>query len=86
MKAKRFWGASTSATAYMFYAASTSWIPQAAHAQSADQPTTAAPATSAAAVDDATVEKFASAYTEVSAIQTEAADQLKATTDPPKSG
>jgi hypothetical protein len=83
MKAKRIWGASTSVAAYMFCAATTSWIPQAAQAQSADQPTTSAPTTAAAtSVDDTTVAKFVAAYTEVSAIQTQAADQLKATSDP----
>jgi GTP1/Obg family GTP-binding protein len=63
-------------------------MPQLAHAQAADQPTTSAPSVSSSStadtVDDATISKFAAAYTEVSAIQTEAVDQLKTTTDPQK--
>ena len=92
MKAKRFWGASASAAAYVLYAPSASWIPQAAHAQTTEQPMSSAPASPSTssstspstAVDDTTVEKFAAAYTAVAAIQTQAADELKTTSDPQK--
>lgn len=49
--------------------------------ESATAPSKSAPA---AKLDDRTLDKFAAAYAEVSAIQTKATEELKTTTDPAK--